>query len=85
MSLVVFADCLQGCNINEYQLARLASEAKRLHLEHLLSGMKANYHELPFANNSLDGAYQIEAFCHSTDLKKAYSEVRFFVLSNVVC
>lgn len=54
---------------------RLAEEAKKQHLDELVDGRLADYHKLPFADNSLDGGYQIEAFCHATDLKKVYSEV----------
>lgn len=58
-------------------MARLAEEAKRQNLDKLVDGVKADYHNLPFPDNYADAAYQIEAFCHATDLKKVYSEVRF--------
>lgn len=64
----------QGCNINDYQLKRFMEEARKKGLAHLLSTQKASFEELPFEDNSVDAIYELEAFCHAGDLKKAYSE-----------
>jgi sterol 24-C-methyltransferase len=53
---------------------RLAEEAKKQKLDHLVDGRIADFNKLPFADSSMDGGYQIEAYCHSTDLKKTYAE-----------
>lgn len=62
-------------NINDYQLQRFAHLTKAAGLEKLCDCEKADFSHLPRPDNSMDGVYQIEAFCHAKDIAEVYREV----------
>jgi len=64
-----------GINNNEFQIQRANSFAKERNLSHLVSSVRGDFMNLPFADNSCDGAYQVEALCHAPDKKAVYREV----------
>ncbi|KAF6005003.1 Delta(24)-sterol C-methyltransferase [Cyanidiococcus yangmingshanensis] len=71
-----FARChVVGVNICDYQILRGLRYIEDEGLMNQCTIIKADFNDLPFATSSKDGAYQIEATCHSPDKRKTYSEV----------
>ncbi|KAK9755113.1 hypothetical protein RND81_01G003200 [Saponaria officinalis] len=64
-----------GITINEYQVNRAKIHNKKAGLDHLCEVVCGNFLEMPFSDNSFDGAYSIEATCHAPKLEDVYSEV----------
>lgn len=64
-----------GVNNNAYQISRGERHTKRQHMERLTSFCKADFMHLPFDDESLDGAYTIEASCHAPDKVALFREV----------
>lgn len=64
-----------GITINQYQVDRATYHNSRLGLSHLCSAVRGNFLEMPFKNETFDGAYAIEATCHAPTLEQVYSEV----------
>jgi sterol 24-C-methyltransferase len=44
-------------------------------LERQCDGVKGDFMKMPFAENTFDGAYSIEATCHAPDRKAIYSQI----------
>lgn len=68
-----------GCNIvgitiNEYQVSRSLVYNKKAGLDSLCKVVPGNFLEMPFEDNSFDGAYSIEATCHAPKLEEVYAE-----------
>jgi len=71
-----FARCqIVGVNICDYQILRGLRYIEDDGLMDQCTIIKADFNNLPFEENSKDGAYQIEATCHSPDKLKTYGEV----------
>jgi sterol 24-C-methyltransferase len=71
-----FARCqVTGVNICDYQILRGLRYIEDEGLMDQCAIVKADFNDLPFAANSKDGAYQIEATCHSPDKQRTYAEV----------
>lgn len=64
-----------GITINEYQVKRAKLHNKKAGLDHLTKVVLGNFLEMPFENDSFDGAYSIEATCHAPKLQDVYGEV----------
>jgi len=66
---------ITGINNNAYQLARLDMHNAKGGLAGQCDGVKADFMKQPFADNTFDGAYSIEATCHAPDRRAIYAEV----------
>lgn len=64
-----------GITINEYQVNRAKMHNKKAGLDSLCDVVCGNFLEMPFEDNSFDGAYSIEATCHAPKLEEVYAEV----------
>ena len=70
-----FARCrVVGVNICDYQVLRGLRYIEDEGLMGQCSIIKADFMDLPFADHSKDGVYEIEATCHSPDKRKTYAE-----------
>ncbi|GAA0187528.1 hypothetical protein Leryth_004415 [Lithospermum erythrorhizon] len=64
-----------GITINEYQVNRARIHNKKAGLDKQCEVVCGNFLEMPFQDNSFDGAYSIEATCHAPKLEEVYSEI----------
>ncbi|XAR61602.1 24-methylenesterol C-methyltransferase [Bertholletia excelsa] len=64
-----------GITINEYQVNRARLHNKKAGLDSLCEVVCGNFLEMPFAAESFDGAYSIEATCHAPKLEDVYAEI----------
>ncbi|XP_073308877.1 24-methylenesterol C-methyltransferase 2-like [Primulina huaijiensis] len=64
-----------GITINEYQVKRARMHNKKAGLDKLCEVVCGNFLQMPFDENSFDGAYSIEATCHAPKLEEVYSEI----------
>jgi sterol 24-C-methyltransferase len=65
-----------GINNNAYQIERGEKHSRTQRMEHLTSFQKADFMQLPFADESVDAIYTIEASCHAPDKAALFSELR---------
>ncbi|KAI8874326.1 S-adenosyl-L-methionine-dependent methyltransferase [Ramicandelaber brevisporus] len=71
-----FAGCnVTGINNNDYQIALATKYSERMGVTPLTSYTKGDFMEMPFADESFDGAYAIEATCHAPKLAGVYGEI----------
>jgi len=66
---------ITGANISDYQIKVGNKRNKEVHLDKLCKLEKADFMKMPFANNTFDGAYAIEATCHAPDKSMVFAEV----------
>lgn len=67
---------VMGLNYNSYQIERAKKHSKKEHLDHLCSYMKGDFCSMvEIEDSSFDGAFAIEATCHSKDLGLVYREI----------
>jgi len=66
---------ITGINNNAYQIRRAKRYDTQLGLQSLADYIRTDYNHLPLENNSIDGAYAIEAICHSFDKLTTYREL----------
>ncbi|KAL0454051.1 UNVERIFIED_CONTAM: 24-methylenesterol C-methyltransferase 2 [Sesamum latifolium] len=64
-----------GVTINEYQVNRARMHNKKAGLDKLCEVVCGNFLQMPFEDNTFDGAYSIEATCHAPKLEDVYSEI----------
>mmetsp|Transcript_7456 Transcript_7456/g.27937 ORF Transcript_7456/g.27937 Transcript_7456/m.27937 type:complete len:412 (-) Transcript_7456:2024-3259(-) len=64
-----------GINIVDYQITRGDQLNKKYQMDHLCSFKKADFHHLPFEDESVDAIYSIEAICHTTNKIKVFKEM----------
>lgn len=64
-----------GITINEYQVKRAQMHNQKAGLDSLCDVVCGNFLQMPFEDNSFDGAYSIEATCHAPKLDDVYSEI----------
>ncbi|XP_010471758.1 PREDICTED: 24-methylenesterol C-methyltransferase 3-like [Camelina sativa] len=64
-----------GITNNEYQVQRAKLHNKKAGLDSLCNVLYGNFLEMPFDENTFDGAYSIEATCHAPKLEEVYSEI----------
>ena len=64
-----------GLNNNDVQLKRARELTAQQKLEKLCPYIKADFMNIPKDDNSLDGAYQIEATCHAPEKVPLYKEI----------
>ncbi|CAN4124904.1 unnamed protein product [Withania somnifera] len=59
-----------GITINEYRVKRARAHNKKAGLDSLCEVVCGNFLEMPFDDDSFDGAYSIEATCHAPKLEE---------------
>jgi len=71
-----FTGCrVTGLNNNEYQLTRVAAYNEKAGLSDLCTGVHGDFMNLPFAPNTFDGIYAIEATCHAPDRTACFRQI----------
>jgi len=63
-----------GVTLNQYQVDRGNALCKKAGLDKCKL-VKADFHKMPFEDNSFDHCYSIEACCHSPDRRDVYREI----------
>eukprot|EP00879_Flechtneria_rotunda_P005200 GHRR01005482.1.p1 GENE.GHRR01005482.1~~GHRR01005482.1.p1 ORF type:complete len:307 (+),score=69.35 GHRR01005482.1:887-1807(+) len=66
---------ITGITINQYQVDRATHHNKRLGMSKLTDVVRGNFCDMPFAPNSFDAAYAIEATCHASKLEEVFGEI----------
>lgn len=66
---------ITGITINQYQVNIGNKYNQNLGLSHLCQSIQGDFQNLPFPDNSFDGAYEIEATCHSPNRVQCFSGV----------
>lgn len=66
---------ITGINNNAYQLQKAKTKIAQAGLESSCNFVRGDFMQMPFANASFDGVYQIAATAHAPDKVKAYSEI----------
>lgn len=66
---------ITGITINEYQVNIGNKYSATMGLSHICNSVKGDFQDLPFAAETFDVAYEIEATCHSPDRVKTFSGV----------
>eukprot|EP01138_Halocafeteria_seosinensis_P016400 gb/GECG01016731.1/.p1 GENE.gb/GECG01016731.1/~~gb/GECG01016731.1/.p1 ORF type:complete len:383 (+),score=42.56 gb/GECG01016731.1/:1-1149(+) len=64
-----------GISLNQYQIEVGKKQTEKAGLSHLVELVQGNFMELPFADNTFDAIYDIEAICHSGDQQRCYQEI----------
>jgi len=65
-----------GLNNNDYQIKRATNLAIQAHLHpEYVEFKKGDFLHIPYAENTFDAVYSIEATCHAPELIKVYSEI----------
>ncbi|CAM9291861.1 unnamed protein product [Heterosigma akashiwo] len=64
-----------GITLNEYQVGGATPSTGRRGLQEAVRSVQGDFMEMPFADESFDGAYAIEATCHAPDRLKVYGEI----------
>jgi sterol 24-C-methyltransferase len=67
---------ITGVTLNQYQVDRGNQLCRQAALDHKCKLVQADFHKLPFEDNTFDHCYSIEACCHSPDKADVYREVR---------
>jgi sterol 24-C-methyltransferase len=71
-----FAGCkVIGINISKYQISRGNKHNLHYGLDAQCSFQEADFHHLPFDDESIDAVYAIEATIHSPDKVKLFTEI----------
>mmetsp|Transcript_9819 Transcript_9819/g.19300 ORF Transcript_9819/g.19300 Transcript_9819/m.19300 type:complete len:336 (-) Transcript_9819:44-1051(-) len=66
---------ITGITISDFQIARGNAWIAKNNLSNRCKAIEGDFHELPFADNSFDAGYDMEATAHSTKLNQFFSEV----------
>jgi len=66
---------ITGANISDYQIKVGNKRNKEMFLDKLCKLEHADFMKMPFADNTFDGAYAIEATCHAPDKSLVFGEV----------
>lgn len=66
---------ITGITINEYQVQRGNELNKLAGLENQAKSVQGDFMKLPFAEESFDGVYAIEATCHAPRRETVYGEI----------
>lgn len=75
-SIAAHSGCnVVGITINEYQVNRAKYHNKKAGLDIQCELVCGNFLEMPFEEDSFEGAYSIEATCHAPRLEDVYSEI----------
>ncbi|KAL2457936.1 24-methylenesterol C-methyltransferase 2 [Forsythia ovata] len=61
--------------INEYQVKWARTHNRKTGLDKQCEVVCGNFLQMPFFDNSFDGAYSIEAICHALKLEEVYNEI----------
>ena len=64
-----------GVTLNQYQVDRGNALCKQVQLDPRCRLVQADFHKLPFPDNSFNHCYSIEACCHSPDRADVYREI----------
>jgi sterol 24-C-methyltransferase len=75
-SIARFSGCkVVGLNNNAYQIERGSAMNERDGLQDRIKFVKGDFMRMPFAPNSFDAAYAVEATCHAPDRVGVYREI----------
>lgn len=66
---------IKGITINQFQVNRCNTLSAQQGLSGQVEAIQGDFLKLPFADNSVDGAYAIEATCHAPDRTKVFGEI----------
>ena len=66
---------IYGVNNNAYQVQRSDILNKRCGLQGICNTVRSDFMNLPFAPNSMDGAYAMEATCHAPDKAACFAQI----------
>lgn len=66
---------LTGITINEYQVKRANEHNRRMGLSEQCTVVQGTFLEMPFEENTFDGAVCIESACHSPSQRDIYKQV----------
>lgn len=66
---------ITGITINEYQVQRGNELNRQAGLEGQAKSVQGDFMKMPFADESFDGAYAIEATCHAPRREGVYGEI----------
>ncbi|KAL2634511.1 hypothetical protein R1flu_005990 [Riccia fluitans] len=66
---------ITGLNNNSYQISRGEVLNKKVGLDKICNFMKADFMNIPAADNTYDAVYAIEATCHAPDAVGCYAEI----------
>ncbi|PNW75007.1 hypothetical protein CHLRE_12g500500v5 [Chlamydomonas reinhardtii] len=66
---------ITGITINQYQVDRAKTHNARQGLAPLTDVVRGDFTNMPFKENTFDGAYAIEATCHAPKLEQVYGEI----------
>ncbi|KAG2484242.1 hypothetical protein HYH03_016976 [Edaphochlamys debaryana] len=64
-----------GITINQYQVDRATHHNAKQGLAPLTDVVRGDFLNMPFKDNTFDGAYAIEATCHAPKLELVYGEI----------
>lgn len=64
-----------GVTINAYQIKRALHHTKKAGLLDMYKPVQADFTDMPFADETFDAAFAIEATCHAPKLEQVYAEV----------
>ncbi|KAI3831851.1 hypothetical protein MKX03_022223 [Papaver bracteatum] len=67
--------CVTGLNNNEYQITRGETLNRVAGVDSTCNFVKADFMKMPFADNTYDAAYAVEATCHAPDALGCYKEI----------
>ncbi|KAK4981796.1 Delta(24)-sterol C-methyltransferase, partial [Elasticomyces elasticus] len=71
-----FVECnVTGISINKYQIGYSRKLTKEVGLSDKVKFVQGDFMKLPFADNTFDYVYSIEATAHAPDLNKCYKEI----------
>jgi sterol 24-C-methyltransferase len=63
-----------GITISKYQIERGEAHNRKERLESLVRFQEGDFNKMPFADNSFDAVYEIEACCHAADRRGPFGE-----------
>ncbi|XP_042491736.1 cycloartenol-C-24-methyltransferase-like [Macadamia integrifolia] len=66
---------ITGLNNNEYQISRGKELNRITRVDKNCEFVKADFMKMPFADNTFDAVYAIEATCHAPDVLGCYKEI----------
>ena len=65
---------VNGLTISRYQIERGELHNKKARLDSLCSFTEGDFNKMPFADESFDAVYEIEACCHAADRRGPFGE-----------
>eukprot|EP00892_Ulva_mutabilis_P012348 jgi/Ulvmu1/9486/UM052_0056.1 len=66
---------ITGITISEYQVERCKKLNAKAGMSEVTEVIQGDFHKMPFADNSFDAIFSVEATCHASSLPEVYSEI----------